>query len=191
MGTVSPQDLMLRDPFGSAPNSTAFTALTSPSIYNDSPDLHDGYDVSPNFATNDFDVAAEWYPLFPPTNKPTEQQSASSQDSPALKSDDIENPRPKSSHRRSKSGNNSPGNARRPSAVAGVSSRKRDKPLPAIIVEDPTDPVAMKRARNTLAARKSRDRKAKKSEDQEAQIARLSAEVDYWKAIAQGRSVGQ
>lgn len=190
MGTVSPQDLMIREPFGSAPNSTAFTALTSPSIYNESPDLHGSYDVSPNFASGDVDGTADWFSLFPDANnKAPEQQSVGSEDSPAQKSDEIELGGHKSSHRRTKSGNNSPGSGRRHSSVAGVNSRRRDKPLPAIIVEDPNDPVAMKRARNTLAARKSRDRKAKKSEEQEAEIARLTAEVDYWKerALSSGR----
>lgn len=38
--------------------------------------------------------------------------------------------------------------------------RRRRKPLPPIIVEDPTDTVAMKRARNTLAQRARRARMA-------------------------------
>ncbi|KAJ4158626.1 uncharacterized protein LMH87_009143 [Akanthomyces muscarius] len=53
LGTVSPQDLLVQEPFMSAPNSAALTALTSPSIYNESPDF-DGYDVSPSFEPADF-----------------------------------------------------------------------------------------------------------------------------------------
>jgi len=70
MDTVSPQDL-LRDPFASAPNSTAFTNLTSPSTYNESPEfgVDDNFDVSPFVGNNrDLDHALSgdpWYPLFP------------------------------------------------------------------------------------------------------------------------------
>ena len=52
IGTVSPQDLF-RD-FTSAPGSAAFTNLTSPSLYGESPEFNDSLDVSPGFDTNDF-----------------------------------------------------------------------------------------------------------------------------------------
>ena len=42
----------------------------------------------------------------------------------------------------------------------------------------------MKRARNTLAARKSRERKAQRFEDLEDRIAKLEAERYHWKKIA-------
>ena len=77
------------------------------------------------------------------------------------------------------------------SSVSGVNSRKRDKPLPPIIVEDPNDTVAMKRARNTLAARKSRQRKMQRFDELEDKIAKLEAERDHWKAIALKRTGGQ
>ena len=72
-----------------------------------------------------------------------------------------------------------------------MASRKRDKPLPPIIVEDPNDTVAMKRARNTLAARKSRERKAQRFEELEERIAKLEAERDHWKTIALSKSGAQ
>ncbi|KAI8716925.1 hypothetical protein NCS52_00987100 [Fusarium sp. LHS14.1] len=72
-------------------------------------------------------------------------------------------------------------NSTRHSSVAEVNARKRDKPLPPIVVDDPNDPVAMKRARKVLAARKSRERKGQQLEDFEAKIARLEAERDYWR----------
>jgi general control protein GCN4 len=72
-----------------------------------------------------------------------------------------------------------------------VNSRKRDKPLPPIIVEDPNDTVAMKRARNTLAARKSRQRKMQRFDELEDKIAKLEAERDHWKDIALRRGGGQ
>lgn len=202
MGTVSPQDLLLQEPFMSAPNSTAFTALTSPSVYNESPEFNDSYDVSPNFGNADFDGTSAaggegWFSLFPegsaaasaapqPQAAPVAQTPAPVEDSPASSSDDLEVVERSSGHQRRKSGN-SPSS--RHSSVSGVNSRRRDKPLPPIIVEDPHDTVAMKRARNTLAARKSRERKAQRLEELEEKIAKLEAERDHWKQIAlNGRS---
>ncbi|KAL8418736.1 hypothetical protein RB594_002084, partial [Gaeumannomyces avenae] len=197
MGTVSPQDLLLQEPFMSAPNSSALTALTSPSLYHGSPEFGDGsYDVSPNISGNDIDSATDvWYPLFPQTgdninsNTTVTQlvrnpapQPQQTQLSPTSGSDDVE-PVERSPAPRRKSGN-SPTSGRH-SSVAGVNSRRRDKPLPPIVVEDPSDIVAMKRARNTLAARKSRERKAIRFEELEEKIAKLEAERDHWKTVAQ------
>ncbi|KAJ3465264.1 hypothetical protein MRS44_005922 [Fusarium solani] len=180
LATVSPHDLLFQEPFMSAPNSSALTALTSPSIHNESPDFTDGYDVSPNFGNADFDTSGDpWYPLFPQDVSALEK--ASVENSPATKSDDLESVGRSSSSDRRKSGT-SP--STRHSSVAGVNARKRDKPLPPIVVDDPNDVIAMKRARNTLAARKSRERKAQRLEDLEAKIARLEAERDHWKSLA-------
>ncbi|KAF5023252.1 hypothetical protein F66182_4685 [Fusarium sp. NRRL 66182] len=185
LATISPQDLLAHDSFMSAPNSSALTALTSPSIYNESPDFTDVYDVSPNFGNADFDTAGDpWFPLFPQeTSAAPEQPSV--ENSPEEKSDDLESPSQSPPSSRRKSGT-SP--STRHSSVAGVNARKRDKPLPPIIVDDPSDIVAMKRARNTLAARKSRERKAIKLEELEEKIAKLEAERDHWKRIALAQS---
>ncbi|KAK3191412.1 General control protein [Lecanicillium sp. MT-2017a] len=185
LGTVSPQDLLVQEPFMSAPNSAALTALTSPSIYNESPEF-DGYDVSPNFGSADFDGPSDpWYPLFPQDSNVPEQQNL--EDSPAQRSDDIDSvgQAPASGRRK---GSGSPTGSGRHSSTAGVNARKRDKPLPPIIIEDPSDTVAMKRARNTLAARKSRERKAQRFEDLEERIAKLEQERDHWKKIALSQS---
>ncbi|KAF5674561.1 Cross-pathway control 1 [Fusarium heterosporum] len=189
LATISPQDLLVHDSFMSAPNSSALTALTSPSIYNESPDFADGYDVSPNFGNADFDTAADpWFPLFPQQDtsvaaapQPTVESS------PEEKSDELESDSQSPPSRR-KSGV-SP--STRHSSVAGVNARKRDKPLPPIIIDDPSDTVAMKRARNTLAARKSRERKAMKMEELEEKIAKLEEERDHWKRIALAQSSRQ
>ncbi|KAH6719301.1 hypothetical protein DL95DRAFT_326362 [Leptodontidium sp. 2 PMI_412] len=179
MGTVSPQDL-LRDPFPSAPNSTAFTNLTSPdSQYHPSPEFAD-YDVSPFIGDNqDLDQALSgdpWYPLFPQDNQ-VEKQNSQVDQSPLLPEEELE----VSEHlRRRRSGT-----ATSPPA-GGV--RKRDKPLPPIVVEDPNDTVAMKRARNTLAARKSRQRKMQRFEELEDEIAKLKEERDHWKSLALRRN---
>jgi hypothetical protein len=196
MGTVSPQDLLIQEPFMSAPNSTALTALTSPSIYNESPEFNDSYDVSPNFGSNDFDAGSAdvWFPLFPQgENAAAAPNTAAAEHSPAENSEELEVVEQTSSnaaatghgHHRRKSGNSPP--TGRHSSVSGVGSRRRDKPLPPIIVEDPSDTTAMKRARNTLAARKSRERKAQRFEDLEEKIAKLEEERDHWKKIALSR----
>jgi general control protein GCN4 len=188
MGTVSPQDLH-RDPFASAPNSTAFTNLTSPSTYDDaSPEYNDNFDVSPFVGNNgDIDQALAgdpWYPLFPQDDQV--QESSAADHSPLLPEEELE----VSEVLRSSTGRRRSGSATSPqSAVSGV--RKRDKPLPPIIVEDPNDTVAMKRARNTLAARKSRQRKMQRFEELEDEIAKLKAERDHWKSLALRRSGGQ
>ncbi|UNI18175.1 General control protein [Purpureocillium takamizusanense] len=189
LGTVSPQDLLVQEPFMSAPNSSALTALTSPSIYNESPDF-DGFDVSPNFGTTDLDGSGDpWYPLFPQESASGPEQTQSLDNSPAQQSDDLDSVGQGFAGSGRKKGSGSP--TGRHSSVAGVNSRKRDKPLPPIIVEDPNDTVAMKRARNTLAARKSRERKAQRFEDLEERIAKLEAERDHWKKIALSQSGAQ
>jgi Basic region leucine zipper len=187
MGTVSPQDLLIQEPFMSAPNSTAFTALTSPSIYNESPEFTDSFDVSPHFGSADFDNGSNdpWFPLFPQENAMAEKPA---DHSPAQGSDDLEIVEFTSASSRRKSGNSSPSGAGRHASVSGVNSRKRDKPLPPIIVEDPNDVIAMKRARNTLAARKSRERKAQRLDELEEKIAKLEEERDHWKRIALARN---
>ncbi|KAL7790470.1 hypothetical protein V8C37DRAFT_403492 [Trichoderma ceciliae] len=193
LGTVSPQDLLIQEPFMSAPNSAALTALTSPSLYNGSPDF-DSYDVSPNFGTAEFDTGSSdpWYPLFP--SDASGQELANASESPAQKPLESE-PMCRSSSSgsgsgsgRKKSSGGSPTGSARHSSVSGVNSRRRDKPLPPIIVEDMNDTTAMKRARNTLAARKSRERKAQRFEELEERIMKLEAERDHWKRIALSQS---
>ncbi|GKU06355.1 cross-pathway control 1 [Fusarium langsethiae] len=183
LATISPQDLLVQEPFMSAPNSSALTALTSPSIYNESPDF-DQYDVSPNFGNAEFDTpGGDWFPLFP--SEPTAVPQQSVETSPEVKSDELDSDAQSPPLNRRKSGT-SP--STRHSSVAGVNARKRDKPLPPIIIDDPSDIVAMKRARNTLAARKSRERKAMKMEELEDKIAKLEEERDHWKRIALAQS---
>lgn len=185
LGTVSPHDLLVSEPFMSAPNSNALTALTSPSIY-DSPDF-DGYDVSPNFGSTDLGEGPDaWFPLFPQESNGPGQTSVDH--SPAQKSDDVASVAGGNGRRKTTS---SPTSGSKHSSVSGVNSRKRSTPLPPIVVEDQHDTVAMKRARNTLAARKSRERKAQRFEDLEERIAKLEAERDHWKQIALSQTGAQ
>jgi general control protein GCN4 len=191
MGTVSPQDLLVRDPFASAPNSTAFTNLTSPSTYNESPEYNDNFDVSPfvgNHGDLDQALAGDpWYPLFPQDDQL--EQAPKVDQSPLLAEEELEvSEHLRSNRRRSGTGTSPTGNH---ASISGVNARKRDKPLPPIIVDDPNDTVAMKRARNTLAARKSRQRKMQRFDELEDKIAKLEAERDHWKDIALRRTGGQ
>ena len=189
MGTVSPQDLFVRDNF-SAPNSTAFTNLTSPSTYNDSPDYNDRFDNSPFIGENgDLDQALAgdpWFPLFPQDDQ--QEQTVHADGSPLLPEEELEVSEQLRNRRRSGTTGASPSATH--ASISGVKSRKRDQPLPPIIIDDPTDTVAMKRARNTLAARKSRQRKMQKFEELEDKINKLTAERDHWKDIALRRTGG-
>jgi len=174
--------------------------LTSPSmsLYHDSPDF-DNYETSPMFANHDLelDIGGDdaWFPLFPDANHGVDEtkvvdsaNDSPSGDSPLEPAEEIEvQERLRKGRSASKS---SPTNKH--SSVSGVSSRKRDKPLPPIVVEDPNDTIAMKRARNTLAARKSRQKKMEKVEELQGRIAELEQERDHWKRLALGRpGVGQ
>jgi hypothetical protein len=194
MGTVSPQDLLRGDPFASAPNSTALTNLTSPSVYNESPNFDD-YEISPfvgNSGDLDHALAGDagdpWFPLFPQDDQTAQ---APARQSPLLPAEELEVSEHLRANNRRRSGASGSPPAGPHAAVSGVNSRKRDKPLPPIIVEDPNDTVAMKRARNTLAARKSRQRKMQRFEELEDTIQKLEAERDHWKAIALRRGGAQ
>ena len=71
----------------------------------------------------------------------------------------------------------------RPSTVAGVNARKRDKPLPPIVVNE-NDTIALKRARNTAAARKSRAKKVEERDLFLAEISVLKGQIEFWKDLA-------
>lgn len=187
--TVSPKDIFA-DAFGSAPPSTAFTNLTSPDI-NDSP-FNDSFDCSPMFQNEPTMANSDWFSLFPEedskaaepnygsvaislplertiSSQSMERSGSSSSGSPIVLDS--------SSFRRKSSVTNSP-------ATNGISkSRRRKGPLPAIAV-DPSDKIALKRARNTLAARESRQRKFDHVAELEKRNADLEAELEKWKSIA-------
>ncbi|GES60900.1 cross-pathway control protein A [Aspergillus terreus] len=196
-GTISPKDLLMD---ASAPPSTSFTDLSTPSF--ESP----GYfsqDTSPMFAT-DMELGPgheEWDSLFPPQDglsipfdsAALEVTEAAPAPTPAEPK--VETPCASTMIRNS-SRAPSPGSTRsgtKHSTVAGVNARQR-KPLPPIKY-DSADPVALKRARNTEAARKSRARKLERQEEMERRIAELEKSLEeaqqreqYWKALAENRA---
>ena len=187
LGTVSPQDL-IRDPIMSAPGSAAFTNLTTPSMYNESPDFGVyEYENSPLFGNASGDVSGSdpWYSLFPDSEGPVSKTTESvdvNQLSDADQKEVVDALKEANSTGRARSG--TPGG--RHSSTSGI-SRKRTKVLAPITV-DPEDTIAMKRARNTMAARKSREKKMQKFDELEAEIEQLKKDRDHWKAIALSRA---
>jgi general control protein GCN4 len=190
--TVSPKDIF-SDGLGSAPPSTAFTNLTSPDI-NESPYMADSYECSPLFQDN-HDLGADttdWFSLFPdttdkPSANPMErqtsnvslgEQTSSSSNSPLILDTSNYNRR-KSSNPMSPAGHN------RHSSVSGVKPRRRKGPLPPIAV-DPEDKTALKRARNTLAARDSRQRKLDHVSSLEGRIRELEEREAAFKETLAG-----
>ncbi|KAI9655352.1 MAG: hypothetical protein M1821_005499 [Bathelium mastoideum] len=188
-GTISPKDLINE----SVPNSTAMTNLTSPSPW-ETP--LDDFETSPLFDNLQSDQtlggADQWYSLFPDQDPDNDviQRSTSQRsfDSAASASPLVLHPGGQSNRKMSTTA--SP--AIKHSQSAGV--HKKNRELPPILA-DPADPIAVKRARNTAAARKSRDRKVKKFEEMEAEIAQLrqeraelQAEMEQWRqrALAKG-----
>jgi hypothetical protein len=181
--TVSPSDIHV-NPAMPTPS------FSSPYLF-DSPS--EGYETSPLFGADDVNDTNGWYSLFPDANPESEDSSSattSAQTTPSHNSmiggiivkgesrDSTDSPEtsPKFS-----------GSSRdkKRSSTSGV--RKRQLPLPPIVVDDPSDVIALKRARNTLAARKSRAKKAEKMDEMEVMIENLRREVEHWKELALAR----
>ncbi|KAF2791615.1 hypothetical protein K505DRAFT_326718 [Melanomma pulvis-pyrius CBS 109.77] len=182
--TVSPKDIF-NDALGSAPASTAFTNLTSPDI-GESPYL-DGYDNSPGMYAGDAVMVSDnWFSLFPEDDvkaaapvAPALERTVSSTSMARSSSSSTNSPLIlDASHRRKSSVNGSPA-----MNASITKARRRKGPLPPIAV-DPSDKVALKRARNTLAARDSRQRKFELVQTLEQRTKELEAEVEKWKSIA-------
>jgi hypothetical protein len=190
-GTISPKDLFMD---ASAPPSASFTDLSTPSF--ESP----GYfsqDTSPMFAT-DLELGPgieEWDSLFPPQDSFSLGLDTAAIDIAAALSQPKAEAPPASPSIRSTSRAPSPStrSVTKHSTVAGVNARQR-KPLPPIKF-DSGDPIAMKRARNTEAARKSRARKLERQDDMQRRIDELEKSLEeaqrreqYWKALAQNKA---
>ncbi|KAL5393375.1 hypothetical protein DPSP01_000196 [Paraphaeosphaeria sporulosa] len=188
--TVSPKDIFA-DPFQSAPPSTTFTNMTSPDI-DQSPFITDSFETSPMFQGDAYMPTDNWFSLFPEEdNKGAAPAVAAPLVAPALERTVSSNTTKSSgssvnspvvmsanSHRRKSSVNGSP-----VTNASITKPRRRKGPLPTIMV-DPNDKVALKRARNTLAARDSRQRKFDHVNTLEKRNAELEAEVEKWKQIA-------
>ena len=175
--TVSPQDVFNNDSF---PPSTSFTNLTTPgSTFLDTPE--EDYETSPLFSDN-IGAHDHWYPLFPESNAPAPQMMRTT--STSSTGHIVVHPGGEGNRKRNSMASPavlSP--TVKYSDVAGVNARKRDKPLPPIIVNE-NDTVALKRARNTAAARKSRAKKVAEKDGLEEVVTDLKAQVEHWKSIA-------
>lgn len=193
--TVSPRDIF-RDlssssNSNSAPPSSTFTNITTPGASPFAHDFNYSSECSPMFQTDPNMSCDEWPSLFDdssshPVNSTSSTDAISMPMDRTVSSQSMERSGSSNtgspiildaSFRRKSSATNSP-------ATNGVSkSRRRKGPLPVITV-DPNDKVALKRARNTLAARESRQRKFDHVHELETRTAELEAEVEKWKNIA-------
>jgi hypothetical protein len=177
-GTVSPKDLFT----DSVPPSSTFTDLTTPgSTFLDTPDE---YETSPLFAQQTINDNT-WFSLFPEEDDATLAPSMERTSSNASNTI-LVHPGGESTIRKRASTQASPIPSipvTKMSDVAGVAARKRDKPLPPIMVDE-HDTVALKRARNTAAARKSRAKKVQERDELETTIAQLEEQVRFWKKKA-------
>lgn len=194
--TVSPRDVFI----DSNPSSSVTTNMTTPaSLWNDTP-LSQLLDSPAIFSNNnspwndELDIENQHFPsLFPVDNTPvddglfpehTVHQSIEAMGPPRMT-------RIKSSPGSSTSQGASHS---RHSSTAGVRTRKRNHPLPLIPLPDAASPTVVKRARNTLAARKSREKKVQRLEEltttvemlQQRNVA-LENEVTYWRDLAEGK----
>ncbi|KAL7274799.1 General control protein [Rhizina undulata] len=183
LSTISPAELFVNPP------PSAFSAnLTSPytpplSLFNHSPD---DWDTSPLMDSEN--TTDNWYSLFPDAANDSEesakpvssvQDPAKVDDTPLLLNDDaFLNDSPDTSPRYT----SSPLVGQKHSAKHGIRKNRPDRLQQE--VPPSSDPVAMKRWRNTMAARKSRAKKVEKMEEMEAKIEELEAQVEYWKSIA-------
>lgn len=183
--TVSPKDLFN----DSIPPSASFTNLTTPgSTFIETPD--EDYQTSPLF-TDSIGVdghGENWFSLFPDDNGPISQPAPTMSRTVSASSGHqiVVHPGGEGNRKRSSTATMSPATfspATKHSTVAGVNARKRDKPLPPIVVDE-HDSVALKRARNTAAARKSRAKKVSERDDMEGRIEELQEQVKFWKEKA-------
>ena len=183
---VSPRDLFIESNLP----STSFTNLTTPgSTVLETPD---DYQTSPLLGDSFGADNHAWYSLFPDTDN--DAFNGSAPDMARTTSSSSINPivvHPGGDLQRKRSSTvataTSPdfSPATKHSNIAGVNARRRDKPLPPIVVNE-NDPVALKRARNTAAARKSRAKKVHEKDGLEDQISALKREVEFWKNKALG-----
>jgi general control protein GCN4 len=186
--TVSPKDLF-NEYLGSNPPSTAFTNLTSPDI-NESPYLMaSSTEVSPMFSHEELGAGSDMWPsLFPDASDSTLVVAPPMErnDSNVTDSSSGDSPLILDEHnfRRKPSNTASPGHGRH-SSISGVKPRRRKAPLLPILV-DKEDKTAVKRARNTLAARESRQRKLDHLGGLEARIKELEdRELEFKATLAQ------
>lgn len=184
--TVSPHDVLL----DSNPPSSVFSNLTTPeNTLLESPQT---YIKNSPYDREISDNSEHWFSLFPTEPEDQEPKTAV----PVTASSPQKNPTSKhvapAMSRTTSSGQLSSRGSHqgRMSASSGVGKARRTQPLPPIVVDE-RDVIAMKRARNTMAARKSRQRRNENVEQLEAHLAEskalnesLALQVETWKERA-------
>lgn len=194
-GTVAPEELI------SAPSSATFTPesslfespFDSPAMFssglNTTPLIDGGLDstldedysmMAPLFPQNSFDQYATMPVPLEASNQPTGFATVNSR-SVSMTSTDMQRQRSTGMERQKSSPGrppNQPYHNRKRSDTVGISkAAKARKPLPEIPIEEGDPKEIAKRKKNTLAARKSRQRKQEYAEQAEAEIQRLRAIV--------------
>lgn len=187
--TVSPHDIFMDH---SAPNSNALTNLTTPSMYDGSPDDLDNFDASPLFVDSNPTGRGQWTPLFEhesgsyaPAQMTESTESLDDQNSGiAPTSVCMDRTVSMSSMTSATKGSEQLDSRHRLSLTSGVTKNRRTgRALPPIEVEE-GDSRALKRAKNTMAARKSRQKKRDIEESLRSDLADMTAERDRWMHIA-------
>lgn len=187
--TVSPHDIM------SATASGAMTDLTTPDMsYDESPPSFSN-DTSPQWYNHDSALISQDQPtnpelsFFPSLNEIGGHQTHAVAQSPTSPTHPVaavmSRTESSSTHSVSQISHKSPPTQTH-SSTSRVSKQKRkarNGPLPPII-PDPNKPLDMKRARNTMAARASRQRKQEKVDALEQRVEDLETQLEYWKSLA-------
>lgn len=178
--TVSPQELFMDH---SAPNSNTFTNLTTPSMYDGSPDDFSSYEASPLFSTNEIGDGQPWPSLFAddePMYAPAQQMASTGSHNDNRPTSAVS----ASMTRTASASSAADASKHRMSISAGVHKNKRTGRLLGPIEVDTEDTAAMKRAKNTMAARKSRQKKRDVEDSLRDELAEMTAQRDRWMHIA-------
>ena len=186
--TVSPNELFLDH---SAPNSNALTNLTTPSMYDGSPDDLDSFEASPLFYDSNNVGHAQWPSLFEHENA-TYASADLTSSTESLDKDHITNltsvPMDRSTSSASLMGADKDidrtDKRHRMSLTSGVTKNRRTGRSLAPIEVDEADVKAVKRAKNTMAARKSRQKKRDVEDQLRHDLDEMTAQRDRWMHIA-------
>ena len=183
--TISPQDLMIDD---WAPDSTPSSFLETPGTAEfDSPDtfIANSTDPSP-FMDHSLDFSINHEPMnhFASLDDIEQMQAAALPNAQRFQNSAMQRTTSTDMASLPMSRDVSSSSKRPSKTDARVTKRSRG-PLPPIKVDDENDTVAVKRCRNTLAARKSRAKRQQHVEELEAEVARLTADVEFWRNAAE------
>ena len=182
--SMTPADTVSTHEIFSAPPSGEFSSFPTPDTpFMDSPDI--GCFTGESLIPMELPAEANgWRSLFPVedgkphVNPPSLPQHYSIESPSMIDAEDVAPAMSRDASSPGKTSSRGSKSGRQSSSCGVTKSRRVKSDLPPIIVEDKTDTIAMKRARNTMAARKSRDRRATHMEELENENARLREEND-------------